>query len=410
MKSTIKRRTLIKLAGAGALASSFPSPSIAQGVTLRWWYHFDNPQNSPAAFVKRFEEKNPGIRIQAEAIPWGGGTDYATRIFASAVAGNLPDTGLVRLSYLSQLMEMDALTPLSDYIKNWSDRGDIPDDLWKLNTAKDGKLYYMPAHYVVLYLCYRTDLFQQAGLQPPKTFEEFRACAKALTKGDVYGFGMRGAAGGFDNWGPFVLGGGASFDKGGMVTEKAIKANEWYVNLFRQDKVTPPSAPTDAFRQIVDGFKAGRTAMVIHHLTSANEMVAALGDDKVGAVPVPKAPDGKAWTIFGDESNAIFSTCKNKEAAFKWISFLSSNEGNMMFTKETAQLTVTKSGAANWTLHPKRFVDASLQSLPFSSVLPDSPKTVDFVRTVWPTNMQRALLGEISPADQMRAYEKHYHG
>jgi multiple sugar transport system substrate-binding protein len=307
-------------------------------------------------------------------------------------------------------MEMDALTPLTDYIKSWSGRSDIPDDLWKLNTAKDGKLYYMPAHYVVLYLCYRTDLFQQAGLQPPKTFEEFRSCAKALTKGDVYGFGMRGAAGGFDNWGPFVLGGGASFDKGGMVTEKAIKANEWYVNLFRQDKVTPPSAPTDAFRQIVDGFKAGRTAMAIHHLPSANEMVAALGDDKVGAVPVPKAPDGKAWTIFGDESNAIFSTCKNKEAAFKWISFLSSAEGNMMFTKETAQLTVTKSGAANGTLHPKRFVDASLQSLPFSAVLPDSPKTVDFVRTVWPTNMQRALLGEITPAQMMQAYEKHYHG
>ncbi len=108
----MKRRTLLKYAGASALASSFPSPSIAQGVTLRWWYHFDNPQNSPAAFVKRFEELNPGIKIQAEAIPWGGGTDYATRIFASAVAGNLPDTGLVRLSYLSQLMEMDALTPL----------------------------------------------------------------------------------------------------------------------------------------------------------------------------------------------------------------------------------------------------------------------------------------------------------
>lgn len=410
MKPNIKRRTLLKLAGAGALASSFPSPSIAQGVTLKWWYHFDNPQNSPAEFIKRFEEKHQGIKIQAEAIPWGGGTDYATRIFASAVAGNLPDTGLVRLSYLSQLMEMDALTPLDAQLKSWSARSDIPDDLWKLNTAKDGKIYYMPAHYVVLYLCYRTDLFQQAGLQPPKTFEEFRSCAKALTKGDVYGFGMRGAAGGFDNWGPFVLGGGASFDKGGMVTEKAIKANEWYVNLFRQDKITPPSAPTDAFRQIVDGFKAGRTAMVIHHLTSANEMVQALGDDKVGAVPVPKSADGKAWTIFGDESNAIFSTCKNKEAAFQWISWLSSNEGNMMFTKETTQLTVTKSGAANWTLHPKRFVDASLQSLPFSAVLPDSPKTVDFVRTVWPTNMQRALLGEISPADMMRNYEKHYHG
>ncbi len=406
----MRRRSFIKLAGAAAVALPFPKPAIAQTVTLRWWYHFDNPQNSPAAFVAKFEKDNPGIKIQAEAIPWGGGTDYANRIFASAVAGTLPDTGLVRLSYLSQLMEMDAITPLDDYLKGWTARADISDDLWKLNTAKDGKKYYVPAHYVVLYLCYRTDLFQQAGLQPPKTFEEFRTCAKALTKGDIYGFGMRGGAGGFDNWGPFVLGGGASFDKGGMVTEKALKQNEWYVNLFRQDKVTAPSAPTDSFRQIIDAFKAGRTAMVIHHLTTANEMEQALGADKVGAVPVPKSPEGGAWTIFGDESNAIFSTCKNKDAAFKWISWLATNEGNMMFTKETNQMTITKSGSANWDRHAKKFVDASLNSLPFANVLPDSPKTVDFVRAVWPTNMQRALLGQISPAEMMRNYEKHYHG
>jgi multiple sugar transport system substrate-binding protein len=82
----------------------------------------------------------------------------------------------------------------------------------------------------------------------------------------------------------------------------------------------------------------------------------------------------------------------------------------MMFTKETNQLTVTKSGSAGWDRQQKKYVDASLQSLPFAHVLPDSPKTVDFVRTVWPTNMQRALLGEITPADMMRNIEKHYHG
>src|SRR5690349_2413318 len=137
----MNRRTLLKALGAGVLASSFPKPSIAEGVTLRWWYHFDNPENSPAKFITKFERDNPGIKIQAEPIPWGGGADYANRIFASAVAGNLPDTGLVRLSYLSQLMGMEAITPLDDQIKGWPGRSEISDDLWKLNTAKDGKLY-----------------------------------------------------------------------------------------------------------------------------------------------------------------------------------------------------------------------------------------------------------------------------
>ncbi len=405
----MKRRTFLKLAGATALVAPFARPAVAQAATVRWWYHFDNPQNSPAELVAKFEKENPGIKVQAEAIPWGGGNDYATRMFASVVANNAPDCALVKLNNQAQLLEMGALAPLETYLKDWSARTDISDDIWKLNKAGDGKQYYLPAQYVVLYLYYRADLFQAANVQPPKTFGEFLAAAKTLTKGDVYGFGMRGGAGGHDNWGPFVLGGGANFDKGGMISEKALAANRWYVALAREHKVVPPSAPTDGFRQIVDGFKAGRSAMVIHHVGSSKEMVQALGD-KVSAVPVPRGADGKGWTVYGDESNAIFAQSKNKDAAFKWIAFLSTSANNVMLTKLSGQLPITKSGAANWQEHPKRFVDASTASLPVAAVLPDSPKTADFVRTVWPTNMQRALLGEISPGDMMRAIEKHYNG
>src|SRR6185295_2763665 len=109
-------------------------------------------------------------------------------------------------------------------------------------------------------------------------------------------------------------------------------ANRRYVAFFRDDKITPASAPTDSFRQIVDAFKAGRTAMAIHHVGSANEVVSALGD-KVSAVPVPRGPDGKGWTYFGDESNAVFAASKAKEAAFKWIAFLSTAENNIELNK-----------------------------------------------------------------------------
>jgi multiple sugar transport system substrate-binding protein len=194
-----------------------------------------------------------------------------------------------------------------------------------------------------------------------------------------------------------------------MVSDKALAANRWYVALARDHKVTPPSAPTDGFRQIVDGFKAGRSAMVIHHIGSSNEMVGALGD-KVSATPVPTKPGEKGWTQFGDESNAVFSASKNREAAFRWIAFLSSGENNAMLAKLSGQLPIAGSAAAKWEGHHKRFVDASVASLANAGVLPDSPKTADFASTVWPQNMQRALLGQISPDDMMRTIEKHYHG
>lgn len=406
----MERRQFLKAAGAAAALSTLGKPAFAQsGATVRWWYHFDNPQNSPAALVAKFEKENPGIKIQAEAIPWGGGNDYQTRLFAALVAGNAPDCAMVRLSWAARFAQMRALEPLDAMVGGWAGKSDIADNIWKINRGADGKQYYLPLQYVVIYLYYRADLFQQANLQPPKTFEEFRAAAKALTKGDVTGFGMRGGAGGFDNWGPFVLGGGASFDKGGMVSEKAFAANRWYVNLMREDKVTPASAPTDSFRQIVDAFKAGRTAMAIHHVGSANEISGALGD-KVSAVALPRGADGKGWTYFGDESNAVFAASKAKDAAFKWISFLSTAENNIELNKLTGQLPIATSAQAKWTGHPQRFVEASSASIPIAASLPDHPKTPDFIARVWPTNMQRALLGEISPDDMMKAIEQHFHG
>lgn len=405
----MERRTFLKLAGATTLAGTLARPAIAQESTVRWWYHFDKPENTPDALIAKFEAENPGIKIAAESIPWGGGGDYYTRLFAAIVAGGAPDCAMVKLNNQAQLEEMGALAPIDDMIAGWDGRTDISDNIWGVNKGSDGKQYYLPLQYVVLYLYYRTDLFAAAGLQPPTNFEEFLAAAKALTKDDLYGFGMRGGPGGHDNWGPFVLGGGASFEPGGMVSDAALAANRWYVGLGTEHKVIPPSAPTDGFRQVVDNFKSGRTAMAIHHVGSSAEVVEALGDT-VSAVPVPRNADGKGWTSFGDESNAVFATAADKQAAFKWISFLSTGENNVEFNKLTGQLPVTTSGAASWTVHEKRFVDASSASLPMAAVLPNSPKTADFVKTVWPTNMQLALLGQATPDDMMKAIEAHFYG
>lgn len=405
----MQRRHFLAAAGTTAMAAPMIGRARAQEATVRWWYHFDNPQNSPDALIAKFQGENPGIKVVAEAIPWGGGNDYQNRLFAALVANNAPDCAMVRLSWAARFQQMKALAALDDMIAGWDGRSDISEDIWKINLGADGRRYYLPLQYVVIYLYYRADLLQQAGLQPPKTFEEFRAAALKLTAGDVAGYGMRGGAGGFDHWGPFVLGGGASFDKGGMVTPQAIAANAWYVDLLRKDKVVPASAPTDSFRQIVDAFKAGRTAMTIHHVGSSKEVTEALGD-KVSAVPVPRSPSGGGWTYFGDESNAVFASSGNKEAAFRWISFLSTNANNAELNKLTGQLPISTKARAAWTGHPQRFVQASSDSLPIAHSLPNHPKTPDFIARVWPANMQRALLGEITPEEMMKAIEQHFHG
>ena len=74
------------------------------------------------------------------------------------------------------------------------------------------------------------------------------------------------------------------------------------------------------------------------------------------------------------------------------------------------QLPITISDAKSWTVHPKRFVEASDASLPIAKPLPDHVKTPDFVGRVLPTNLQRALTGGMNPDDLMKAVEQTFHG
>jgi len=373
--------------------------------TVRFWYHFDNADNPMSELVAKFEQENPGIKIEAENIPWNS---YYDNLYTSIVAGNAPDAAMVKMFAQPRLVEMGALEPIGDRIDAWDRKADLQDNLLNLTKAADGNTYYLPIQYVVLYLYYRQDMFQELGLEVPKTCDEFRDAAIKLTRdtdgdgqADVYGFGFRGGKGGHDHWGSFVLSrDGVDFSGDSLTSEAGVAGTQWVVDLFAKDKVFPPSAPNDGFKEVTGAFKAGKTAMTIHHIGSSNDMVEALGD-AVSAAPVPECGGGH-WTAFGDESTAVFSSAQNKDAAWKWISFLSSEGNNTEFNKATGQLPVTKSDSANWTLHEKRFVDATVASLPFADLLPNTPETSDFVNTVWPVNMQRALTGEIT-AEQMNA-------
>lgn len=390
------------LAACGIVAGMAAAvPMGAQAQTVRFWYHFDNPDNPMTGLVDKFQKANPGIKIEAENVPWNS---YYDNLYTSIVGGNAPDAAMVKLFAQPRLIEMGALEPIKARIDAWPGKADLQDNLLSLNKAPGGQQYYLPIQYVILYLYYRVDMFKAANLQPPKTCDEFLAAAKALTKApDTYGFGFRGGKGGWDQWGTFVFSSGAQLSKGGLATPEGIKANQWLIDLYRVHKVVPPSAPNDSFQEIVAAFKAGKTAMTIHHIGSSADMVKALGD-KVSAVPVPVCGP-TPWTSYGDESLAIFSASKSKDAAWKWISFLAEGENNVKFNEATGQLPVTKSGAKDWKLHERRFVDATVASLPYAQVLPSTPQVTEFVNSVWGTTMQRALTGQITAEQMLKEIE-----
>ena len=88
------------------------------------------------------------------------------------------------------------------------------------------------------------------------------------------------------SWGsPIVVDGKAAIDK-----KKATEAVTFYVDLLTKHKVAPASAPNDGYRQIMEAFKTGQTAMVWHHTGSLTEIQAALKPEQFGTLPMPAGP------------------------------------------------------------------------------------------------------------------------
>ena len=111
-----------------------------------------------------------------------------------------------------------------------------------------------------------------------------------------------------------------------------------FIDLYKKGYV-PPTATTDGFNEIIANFKSGKTAMTVHHIGSSADMVKTFGDD-VGAFVFPAGE--KQWTSMGDTENVMFDKCKNKDAAFEWLSYLATGKGQETWCTATGNVPVSK--------------------------------------------------------------------
>jgi multiple sugar transport system substrate-binding protein len=323
-------------------------------------------------------------------------------------AGAGPDASRFKDWWLGEFVNLKAVEPLTNFIAKWPGRDDVIEDQWqtgKLTAA--GPVYMLPHQLVIYYLYYRKDWFARAGLKPPTTLDEFVTVAKKLTDPakNQYGFGLRGGGGGQDNWLVFMVAGGARLvdAQGKVIVNNAdgVKANQWYIDLFRVHKVTPPSAPTDGFSQVIGAFQAGNTAMLCHNKASSLMMTQKLGPN-LGVVPIPTVDPKKPVTIGSMTGNVVYSSSKNKEAAFTFISWLSEKDPmDKWSASRVGQIPAVKSVASMPRYADDIFTKLSLDSAKYALYWPPLPGVGYVSAQVWQASMQRALLGQISSKDML---------
>ncbi|MBU5343254.1 sugar ABC transporter substrate-binding protein [Caldibacillus hisashii] len=299
-----------------------------------------------ASFIKAFEEKYPNINIELVNIP----EDYSQKINSMIIGGTAPDVILTWEVDLPRFAESGAIEPLGSYIDKTDSfkMDDFIPAVDNLNSKSD-KVYGLPWCYATELLYYNKDMFDAAGVEYPNenwTWSDFEEAAKKLTikEGDKtvqWGadaisfpgiwYSMAGAAGDdvYDENGKLALGDGLR------------KALEFQNKLTNVDKVSPePSSGGE----VADLFAAGKAAMT----RQGNWYIASYKDSEFNWDIAPLPKEERSYASLHTGFFTINSKSKHKEAAWKFIEFMMSDEGQSLisqtFSNPSARTSVAEKG------------------------------------------------------------------
>lgn len=137
--------------------------------------------------VSDFQAKYPNITVKLQGDP-DYGTMY-TKEKAEVQAGNAPTIGQAYESWASYFQSAGKLVPISDLAGT-----DTPPEMSTFykgiqNDMKlpDGKTWMWPFNKSVLILFYNADMLAKAGQTEPKTWDDYAAVMKAVSKDGVTG-------------------------------------------------------------------------------------------------------------------------------------------------------------------------------------------------------------------------------
>lgn len=381
-----RRQFLQTLAATGAIAASelawweepFLSPRKAHAASVVRYLHSQTEPERIAlveSLIERFHKSQSAFEVKVEFIPQ---QQARQKLITMVRAGNPPDCAQLQDNWVGEFGGMDAIEDLTGRARSWKFYSDVLPVAWQTITVK-GKIMSLPWVVYNDAIFFRTDRLKEYGLKTPEddwTWDDFLTLAKGFTKPEKnqYGFGMRGQGA----WAvvyatEFMYGNGAQVlkdDKVVINSKEAVEAFDWYLDLFRKYKVTPPSVPTDGWRQIVEGFGRGITNMYLHNPGSIEEQKRFVGAQNFATVPMPIGPAKKRASFYFSEALSILKAAKNKEGAWAFLNFLMEDEPNAMYAKGLGALPSRKTIAERPEFLQDPALAGFVKSFPFSVVSP----------------------------------------
>ena len=297
-------------------------------VTLEFaqWWEPELPDGTFRALMDKFEEQNPGIKVELLSGPYASTKE---QLVAGAAAGTMPDVVGIDGAWVNDFAKQGAIADLTALMgQEGYDDSELASQI-----QYQGATYMIPVVNFVYPLFANTALLTKAGVtQIPSTREEFAAAAKAVTGGEVSGWALPlslEAPNGIQNdvmswvWasgGSMLTGDGKPNLKGNADVRSAAE----FIKKLWDDGVVSPGAFTMKEQDKVEDFTNARTGLMIDSLAHVNTIREGSPDlaFDIAAIPARSGYTGRRGMPYASWGIGVSGTTEHAPAAWKLVAFL----------------------------------------------------------------------------------------
>lgn len=290
-----------------------------------------------------FESENPDATVNIEYVPWPSAHDQ----FVTAIGGGqVPDLAEMGTTWTPEFASLDAFAPIVQ-----SGDAEFVESLVASGTV-DGSAYGYPWYAGARSLIYRTDVLDEAGVEPPQTWDDIISVGKAIEQSGQDIAPIHVAGDYVHMLAPLVWGAGGDIAveegdewKAAVDTEEGVAAFSFYNKLW-ETGWTPQGGVQWTSVDVRDAFANGQSAMMIGGGWDLAGILGANPDleGKLGTALMPAGPGGNQDAFAGGSHLVVFKGSEKKELAQAFAEFMLTPEHLTKFTESIGFLPGTVEG------------------------------------------------------------------
>ena len=298
-------------------------------------------------YIEEFEAEYPYITV--EPVFSGGYADVQTAIQTTIDGGGEPPAlGVMLATALYDLINAGYIEPLDGYIASMEDGDAYIDDFlpaFLANSTYDGQLWSIPFQRSAVVMYYNADMFADAGLEPPDSWESWAEAAQTFTvqDGDTTNWGLHFSS----DWPywlfqPLAIGAGQNILEDDCTVTfndpAVIDALQFYIDLSQVYGAMPEGVQASWATDTTD-LASGATAMITHSSGSLTGLLAS-SDFELGVMAYPGREPGTYASVPGGGNFYIMQGAPEaeREAAWLFVEFLTRPEYVADFSIQTGYI------------------------------------------------------------------------